>query len=199
MFRRRKKLGALKRIRQFLWPKTGMRRSALYLRHRVARLQGSPHAIATGFACGVGVSMTPFIGLHIALALALAWALRANVIAAFVGTFIANPWSFPLIWLVSYQLGDVLLGEVGGGEAQAAEQLDLGYILAHPGAVLLPMLAGGTALGVGLAAVAYLVGKPLARFYQRRRQERRRQGLARRLASAEALPGSSAGSIKGRS
>jgi uncharacterized protein (DUF2062 family) len=81
-----------------------------YLVKRVTRLSGTPHSIAAGAACGVAMAFTPFVGFHLIGALLLSWLVRGNYIAAAVGTLLGNPWTFPLILVVTYQLGNVLLG-----------------------------------------------------------------------------------------
>ena len=77
---------------------------------RLKRLQGTPYSIATGFACGVAISFTPFIGFHMILAALTAWLIRGNIIASAIGTIVGNPWTFPFIWLavfVNYHSRDV--------------------------------------------------------------------------------------------
>ena len=44
------------------------------------------------------------------LSVLLSFLVRGNYLAAVVGTLVGNPWTFPLIWLASYQLGHLLLG-----------------------------------------------------------------------------------------
>ena len=78
---------------------------------RLKKLRGSPNSIAIGFACGVGVSFTPFVGAHLVLAMFFAWCLRGNIIAAALGTAFGNPWTFPFIWLSVLYTGKKLLGE----------------------------------------------------------------------------------------
>ena len=81
MFKRRAKLSLWSVARNFLWPRIGWNRSTKYVIHRVSRLRGTPYALAAGFACGAAISFTPFVGLHFLLSAALAWLIRANIIA----------------------------------------------------------------------------------------------------------------------
>ncbi len=81
-----------------------------YLTHRVVRIPGSSYSIACGLACGAAVSFTPFIGLHLAISMGLTWLLRANVVAAAIGTLVGNPWTFPFIWVATYETGVLILG-----------------------------------------------------------------------------------------
>ena len=110
MFARRFKPTFLARIREFVWPRIGFRRSVRYVRHRLVRLPGTPYTIAGGFACGAAVSFTPFIGFHFILGVICAWLTRSSIIASAIGTAIGNPWTFPFIWAFVYNLGSTMLG-----------------------------------------------------------------------------------------
>jgi uncharacterized protein (DUF2062 family) len=74
-------------------------------------MKGSSHEIAIGLACGISISFTPFLGLHALLAITLAWALRASMAAALIGTLFGNPWTFPFIWYFSYEIGKLFILE----------------------------------------------------------------------------------------
>lgn len=80
---------------------------------RLKQLQGTPYSIAAGFACGVAISFTPFIGFHLILAAATAWLMRGNIISSAIGTLIGNPWTFPFIWIAVLTTGRFFLGETG--------------------------------------------------------------------------------------
>ena len=115
MFRRRKPLSVLKRLRAVIWPERGFRRLFSYLFQRIIRLPGTPASIASGFASGVAASFTPFLGLHFILAGALAMLFRGNVLASAIGTFFGNPWTFILIWLADYEVGLRIIHAFGYG------------------------------------------------------------------------------------
>jgi len=174
MFRRREPLTRVERVRRLLWPSMGLRRSGRYIAYRVSRIQGTPHAIALGMACGVAVAMTPLLGLHFPIAFVLAWLFRASPMAAMVGTIAANPWTVPAIWYASYRIGCQMLGMAPGHDSQA--HLTLAFLLDHPLRVFLPMLAGGSAMGLVGGVLAYAIAKPLIQIYQEKRRARRRAG-----------------------
>lgn len=77
---------------------------------RLRKLRGTPHSVAAGFACGVAISFTPFIGFHLILAAATAWLVRGNIISSAAGTLIGNPWTFPFIWAAVLSTGNFMLG-----------------------------------------------------------------------------------------
>ncbi len=152
MFKRRNKKDLTDQVRGWFWPNLGWRRWAQYIRHRVVRLPDTPQRIAAGIACGAAVSFTPFIGFHILLAIALAFLLRANVVAAVIGTVIGNPWTFPFIWVLIYELGATLMGlEITGA---FSDLIDSSKLLSNPldalAPVFVPMIVGSIPVAIAV-------------------------------------------------
>lgn len=202
MFGRRKELPLWVRLKGWLWPAMGWRRLGVYLVKRLTRLPGTPHNIACGFACGAAVSFTPFVGLHIALSMLLAWPLRGHMIAAVVGTVVGNPWTFPFIWLATYKVGQILLGSAEAAPWPAVTMFkhvvtDLGeliwltltgvntwdalkQVLLDLRALIWPMFVGSIPLAVMAGFASYI---PLAKAidaFQKARDSRRRKSAERR-------------------
>ena len=201
MFGRRNPLTPLKRVALVLWPGS-WHRQGLYVAHRLKRLPGTPGRIAAGFACGIAMSFTPFVGFHFILAALLALIIRGNFIASAVGTAAGNPWTFPFIWFWIYEFGRWILG-IENGSAVIAEgdgfsalfgellksfwtlalegRLPEGMTTSYLGENLLnvfwPMVVGG----VPTAFLSwFLVFFPI-RAMVRRYQFRRRRSMLRRL------------------
>ncbi len=170
MFARRDKRKVLSRIRYTVWPQTGLRRAWSYSLHRLKRLEGSPYAIAAGFACGAGISFTPFIGFHFILAACLAWLIRGNIIASAFGTVVGNPWTFPLIFSWIYLLGTWLIGTTGTEDIPP--NLTLESLLERPWEIFVPMALGGVLTGLFAWAVFFFPLKALIARYQAHRQQR---------------------------
>jgi len=171
MFRRRQKLSHPQRLREFVWPSIGFRRSTRYLAHRVARMPGTPSSIALGFACGVGVVFTPFVGLHLVIALVAAWILRGSPLAAAIGTLASNPWTIPPILLGSYKLGARMLG--AQSHHHLPRDVSFLYMLHHPLQLLLPMTLGAIPMALAGGVITYFPARYLVGRYQHRRQQRR--------------------------
>lgn len=186
LFRRRERLGILVLARGLLWPRAGWRRTAVYFKHRIARLPGTPRSIALGFACGVAISFTPLVGFHFVLAALIAWILGGNVMASAIGTAIGNPWTFPVIWFVSHTVGSWILGLEP--PAEQPDDFTLAYLRNSTINVLLPMLIGCIPLVIGAWLASYypmrlgIEGYQLAR---RRRMEKRQAKLGRRASAAK--------------
>jgi uncharacterized protein (DUF2062 family) len=183
LFRRRKKASWPDRVREFFWPRKGFTRPARYLAKRILRLSASPHAVAAGVAAGTFSAFTPLLGFHVILALALAYLMAGNLLAAALATTVANPVTIPLIAIATFRVGE---GVLGIRSAEAVSASELFHMLEHlelselwqP--VLKPMLAGAGLLGVSAAMLSYGVTRFAVRSFKARRHARlvERAGLA---------------------
>ncbi|MGD8351626.1 MAG: DUF2062 domain-containing protein [Nitrospirota bacterium] len=77
---------------------------------QILRIEDTPHRIALTFAVGVFLGLSPLIGLHTVLAIAVAWIFRLNRIVILSGAFINNPWSMIPIYTFSTWIGAEILG-----------------------------------------------------------------------------------------
>lgn len=179
MFRRRKPLNTMQRLRQFLWPREGWLRATKYIWQRTIRLNGSPHSIALGLAIGAFVSANPLLGTHILWGALIIYFIGGNFIAAVAGTWVGNPLSFPFIWLATYNIGHFLLGT--SGDTGAVPQLSFSILTQAPLGTLVPMMLGWVPVGLVLGVVTYYPSLWTVQAYQKRRALR----LARK-AKAEA-------------
>ena len=182
VFRRRKPLPWHYQAREMIWPRRGWTRVALYIRHRLGRLPGTPYRIAAGFACGAAVSFTPFLGLHFVLAALGALALRGNVVASAFGTAVGNPLTFPFILPWIYTLGRTLLGHESATELPA--DMSFGFIFDRPLEILWPMAVGGLPTGIAAWLITYLIMHRVVSGYQKAQRRRRVRKKLRRRAKA---------------
>ncbi len=170
LFKRRETESFLERMRVHLWPRRSWSRSSRYVVYRLKRLSDTPHAVALGFAAGVFAAITPFIGTHLVMAMLLAWVIGGSVVAAVLGTFLGNPLTYPAIWYVTYQVGNFMLG---GPTAEHPIDLSEGIFqssLEHLWPILKPMTVGSLPLGLAVAALSYVLVKPMVAAYKRRRR-----------------------------
>lgn len=175
MFRRRKPATWRDRVREFFWPRKGLDRPVRYLGKRIVRLSASPHAVGVGVAVGTLSAFTPFLGLHVVFAVAAAYVLSGNVIAAALATTIANPLTLPLIWAGTLEVGELLLGNA----SVPGPTVDLGHLFDHLAfadlwaPVLKPMLVGSLALGLPAALLGYVITRVGVQMVRERRFRRR--------------------------
>lgn len=170
LFRRREAESFLGRMRVHLWPRRSWSRSSRYVVYRLRRLTDSPHAVAVGFAAGVFSAITPFLGTHMIMAALIAWAIGGSIVAALLGTFVGNPLTYPVFWYSTYEVGNLMLG---GNVAKQRIDLSDGIFqssLEHLWPILKPMSLGSIPVGLALAALSYVLVKPMVEAYQHRRR-----------------------------
>jgi uncharacterized protein (DUF2062 family) len=150
----------------------------------VLRLETTPHAVGLGLATGVFVAFLPVLGVQMLVAIAIAWAGRANVGAAVLGTWAGNPFTWPVMWIGSYLLGIMLLGEVGAmsieelqrtlariAETSTSRMDPLGMLdtvgkLLWP--ILKPLFVGSLVLGLISGSALYFIGRRAAEVFNTR-------------------------------
>lgn len=169
LFARRKAPTLLERGRVALWPRRSWSRSFRYAVLRFERLDAPPHALALGLAIGVFASFQPILGVQMLFAGAVAWMLGGSMAAAFLGTFVGTPVTWPFMWLASYHLGAFIIGEdrsvtvgelwdalAGLGAAASPGALDAGYGGGNVvWQVLVPLAVGAVPLGLLAGAAFY--------------------------------------------
>jgi uncharacterized protein len=180
LFKRKKPLSVVMRLRNALWPARGFRRSLRYQTLRLVRIQASPHSIAVGCAVGVFAVFTPFLGFQMMIGAVLALALRGSVLASAAGSFVGNPLTYPAIWISTFTVGSFLLGSSASAEISTltdkTEALSRSIRDASPDGVasavqglwpiLKPMALGSLPLGGITALLTYFLVRQLV-FAQR--------------------------------
>ena len=156
-----------------VWPLMTGRRLILYYRHRIGRLSGTPYYIAAGFATGVAVSFTPFIGFHLLMGSIIAWILRGSLMAMVLGTVVAgNPWTLPLIWMGTYKAGVAMLGQSGRETVSSVHPFTWADLLDKPLELLLPMSLGCLPAVIVSGAVSFFFVRHAVKGYKETRRRR---------------------------
>ena len=190
MFKRRTVRPLFAQIISFVWPETGWRRAVSYHWHRLKRIPGTPESIAMGFACGAAASMMPLMGFHFILSAFLAWLLKSSIIASAIGTAVGNPWTFPFIWVGTYEVGKVFLdvdtiisGErpflrMFGGLYRSIRTFNGDLFIDRVMPTLLPMIAGSIPIAIIAGVVSYFVVlKPIRAFHKIRQDRKMARGI----------------------
>ena len=135
--------------------------------HKLAHLNATPGQIAGGFAIGVFISFLPIISARTIVAVALAWLLRQNVPASFVGksvTLLYFP-LVPFIWLAEFRLGCEFVA-VQHAAGLAPHGLWLHELLHLGWSAFLATFLGGLIIGAPVAVLVYFLVRRLARNWQ---------------------------------
>lgn len=118
---------------------------------KVLRQEGTPEAIARGWACGVFTGCFPLFGLQTLLGLLMATILRGNKFTAAAGTWISNPLTYVPIYYFNFHVGQVVLQKpVTFDEAQLQSWSDMGMAgMSVVGTLFLGSTVVGATLGLG--------------------------------------------------
>ena len=171
--------------------RTGRRGRAVT--YRVLRwlvsLRGSSHAIAGGLAIGVFVAFTPTVGFQMLLAASLATLTGANRPAAILPVWITNPATIVPIFLFAYRTGSLLSPGPHPSEVRvlltgAVRQIrehglleltdQFGELVKLGIDVFVPLLIGGTLLGLAAAVPVYVASLQMIQSYRKQRRRRKK-------------------------
>ena len=165
-----------------------------FVKFRILHVDDSPQRMARGIAAGFFVAYIPILGLHMLLALLLAWLLRANKAVAVAAVWICNPLTFVLIYYPCYRVGHFLLPffhnkpevELNQIQTMINQIFSLNYALVNLFtadywkqvwdvfmAIGLETLLGGIILGAIVAKISYWIAYYFIIGYRTRKQTRR--------------------------
>ncbi len=134
---------------------------------RFLSIRGQPRDIALGFAFGLFVGITPFLGLHTAMAVFFAAVFKWSKIAAAMGVWICNPVTAPIIYAVAYLIGSKLTGISIVGEAMGEFSFDAFVkMLMQAPEILWALTIGGAILGLPIAVIGYYLSFSVIQKYQ---------------------------------
>jgi uncharacterized protein (DUF2062 family) len=136
---------------------------------RLMRLKAQPEEIAGGLAIGVFVGMTPTVPLHTVLAVSIAFLLKKSKLAAAAGVWISNPLFLPLVYLLDYKVGQIIIG--GRALSLAATNFSLRRLVELGWEISIPMFVGGLVTGLCFAIPSYFITKRMVIFYRERRRK----------------------------
>lgn len=127
---------------------------------RARREHATPREVGLAVAVGVFAGCTPFLGLHMWIALGIATVIRVNRLWAFAGSRISI---LPLFaWIGFCEIESAHRLRTGAWAPLAPAQ-----VLAHGADLLTDWLIGTALVGGGLAALAGAIAYALARRWQK--------------------------------
>jgi uncharacterized protein (DUF2062 family) len=135
---------------------------------RFLRIRREPEELARGLAIGVFIGLTPTLGFHMVLAVALSMVLKGNKIMAALATWVGNVVTLPFIFPMEYMIGKWLLR----GDPLMLKNFSFtpSEILHASWNILLPLSVGSLVAGSVAAILVYPITKPIFRMLQERHQ-----------------------------
>jgi uncharacterized protein len=133
---------------------------------RLLSINDKPEKIAFGYALGIFLATTPFIGLKVPIALMITYFCKWSKMASVIGVYHINAFTAPLYYGLSYSAGKSTLGF--NCHFVFPHHPDIKLIIncfAGSWDIFLSLLIGGLIIGIPLSIVAY---KLLIRALKRR-------------------------------
>jgi uncharacterized protein (DUF2062 family) len=132
-----------------------LRRTGQILLH----VEDTPSRVALAFALGIFIAFFPVLGIHTAMAIALALVFRLNKVALLLGTFTNNPWTIAPMYGAGTLLGCLVLGEsparLGAIDWGLGGRAFYESLLRGLRPLLIPFVVGNLLLGALAAAAAF--------------------------------------------
>ena len=125
-----------------------------FLKYKIFRIRDLPESIAIGLAWGAAVSFTPLLGFHILICFLGTFLMRGNLLAAAAGTIVGNPWTFPIIYFIGFEIGTLFYEpDIGFFE------LKISFFLRNFEQLFIPTLIGSIPLAVIAWFITYKISK----------------------------------------
>ncbi len=136
--------------------RNSIKKHVIGIREKLISISADPHKICLGYALGVFLATTPFIGVKVPIALLLTALLKWNKIASIIGVFHVNLLTAPLFYGFSYLVGQFVLRHENGYSLPDNFTMEACYNLFSGNYIIfLNLLTGGCILGVPMAFAAY--------------------------------------------
>jgi uncharacterized protein len=134
--------------------------------HEVAKSKKSPHSIALGFAIGtaIGLFPTPGFGVILALLVILIFE-KINKISIFIGMAVWNPIVCAPFQVLSYVLGNKILGSIKLTDTHATINRLFSFSAKY--------LLGNIVITITVSALMYFVVKYAVIIYRRRKSKKK--------------------------
>jgi uncharacterized protein (TIGR03546 family) len=127
---------------------------------RFIKIHGEPRTIALGFALGLFIGMSPFLGLHIITALFLATILKWNKLSALIGVWISNPFTAPVIYGLTYLTGAKILSFIWREDLNTSQNFDFSSLASFfdkAPEIIWALILGGVVVGILVAIIGYFI------------------------------------------
>ncbi len=123
----------------------------------ILSLKDSPHRLALAFAVGVFIGMSPLLGLHTVLGIAIAWSFRLNRLVTVTGVYITNPWTIVPIYTFSTWVGAKCLGMKHIIPEIDWSHITFTYFFYELKPLLMPFIFGTLLVGLISAVISYFL------------------------------------------
>jgi len=135
------------------------------IKNKLLKIEAESHDVAMGYAMGIFLAASPFIGIKVPIAIALSFLFKWNKIAAIIGIFHINPLTGPLFYGLSFVVGKFVTGiDLSVDFSSGFSIKMLGSLLTSNIDGFVCLLIGGIIIGLPLSVAAYFITRSI--FYR---------------------------------
>jgi uncharacterized protein (DUF2062 family) len=113
--------------------------------------------VATAFSVGIFIGMSPLLGIHTVLGIALAYQFRLNRFVTLIGVYITNPWTIVPIYTFGTWVGVKLLDLDNAIPSINWHHITILSFVREFRALLIPFIVGNTFMAFITAVAGYVV------------------------------------------
>jgi len=149
--------------------KTWIRTKIKGYTEKLKAIKSKPGPVCMGFALGIFLGTTPFVGLKVLIAIGLTWMLGWSRIASIIGVMQFNVVTGPIFYGFSFVVGKYVLGYNLSLPSESVLSVSgLFHLFTGNLGVFWSLMAGGVILGIPLALLGYMGSWYLIRGIRRR-------------------------------
>jgi hypothetical protein len=126
------------------------------IKNKLNNIQAEPHKVAMGYALGIFLAASPFIGFKVFIAIAITFIFKWNKVASIIGVFHINLLTAPVFYGFSFLVGKTVLGLDVSFDFSWPITIEKMYdMVSSNSIVFMILLVGGIVLGLPMAIAAY--------------------------------------------
>lgn len=136
-------------------------RTARYYYIKLIRSEVKPRVMARGLACGVFAGCFPWFGLQTLVGILLAFCFRGNKLAAALGTWISNPFTYAPIFLFNFKIGQLIQRNQEYTPIHIGLETDWSNLIELGGSIIFTLFIGSFVVGLIAGIATYFISLPL--------------------------------------
>jgi uncharacterized protein len=128
----------------------------IVLKEKLLAIHADPKKVSMGYAFGIFLASTPFIGIKVFIAILFTSLFKWNKVAAIIGVFHINAFTGPLFYGLSYLVGNKVLGTKIDFDFTGTVNLKVIFEIFQGNiSIFYSLLLGGLMLGIPMSVGAY--------------------------------------------
>ena len=137
----------------------------------ILKLGRPPWEMAAALSLGALIGLSPFLGFHIILAVALSSVLKLPVVITFLSTHISNPLTMPIYYPFAVKFGNFVLHKESHSSFDW-HHISIKSLLTAGQELILPFFTGTGLIAPIGAVLAFLISYPFFKIYSAHKEHK---------------------------